>query len=172
MDREDVRALYEQYASPVFNRAMRLLKNEESAWEAVQDVFVNVMKAGGGFRNESSVWTWLYRITTNHCLNIIRRQKSWQDIEGALAHDLLDSQEKVPMHDAFFVKLLETSGEKVQKVALAYYVEGMTHEEIASALGLSRKTVGKRIGKFEDKARKLLSMKKESYNGVPNTYNP
>lgn len=88
MDREDVRTLYEQHAGSVFNRARRLLKDEESAWEAVQEVFVKVIKTGKDFRGESSVWTWLYRITTNHCLNLIRRQKAWQNIEGLLARDI------------------------------------------------------------------------------------
>lgn len=172
MDREVIRTLYEQHASSVFNRAKRLLKDEESAWEATQDVFVKVMKSGGDFRRESSVWTWLYRITTNHCLNLIRSRKTWENIEGALKREIPTSSEKVPMENSFFVKVLETSGEKVQKIALAHYVEGMTHEEIAQTLRLSRKTVGKRLIKFEEKARKHLLIKKETYNGVPNTYNP
>src|SRR5262245_11971994 len=65
---DDIRALYEKYGSWIFNRARSLLKDEQAAYEAMQDVFVKVLESGADFRGDSSPWTWLYRITTNHCL--------------------------------------------------------------------------------------------------------
>ena len=84
MDKEQVQKLYEQYGSWIFNRAKGFLKNEEAAWEAVQDIFLKVLEVGDKFRGESSPWTWLYRITTNHCLNLIRSRKAWQKASEAV----------------------------------------------------------------------------------------
>ena len=64
--------LYERYGAVVYRRARRLLGDEHAAWDAVQEVFVRVLKHARRFRREASPTTWLYRITTNYCLNVLR----------------------------------------------------------------------------------------------------
>ena len=163
MTQEEVRRLYEQYGNWVFNRAKGLLKNEESAWEAVQEVFLKVLQSGSGFRGESSPWTWLYRITTNHCLNLIRSQKTWNRVAGDLTREQLarqieggGSNQEVLINQASFVQLIAGEDETTQKILLAYYRDEMTQEEITVMLNLSRKTVYKRLKKFLEKSRRCL----------------
>ncbi len=163
MTNDEIRKLYEQYASWIFNRAKSFLKDEESAWEAVQDVFLKVLEVGSRFRGESSPWTWLYRITTNHCLNIIRSRKSWQKaMEGygreqiRLSSDPDNSSESVLMNKDSFVKLLTGEDDTTQQIIFAYYFDDLTQEEIVDHLGISRKTVYKRLKKFMEKARGKL----------------
>ncbi len=163
MDKEDVQKLYEQYGSWVFHRALGMLKNEEAAWEAVQDVFLKVLEVGSSFRGESSPWTWLYRITTNHCLNLLRSRKTWTKVSDLLTRDPQLLQPNPPGNDPevlidriSFVKLLETEDETTQKILFAYYVDELTQEEITEMLKISRKTVYKRLKKFFERARKHL----------------
>lgn len=162
MDKEQVQKLYEQYGSWIFNRAKGFLKNEEAAWEAVQDVFLKVLEVGDKFRGESSPWTWLYRITTNHCLNLIRSRKAWHKVEDNLTRQQLAlsleagaSQASVLIDRQSFVKLLQGEDEMTQKILLAYFMDELTQEEIGTLLHISRKTVYKRLKKFLEKARKL-----------------
>jgi RNA polymerase sigma-70 factor (ECF subfamily) len=161
MDKDQVRRLYEQYGSWIFNRAKGLLRNEEEAWEAVQDVFLKVLEVGDKFRGESSPWTWLYRITTNHCLNLIRSRKAWHKVEDNLTRQQLAlsleagaSQASVLIDRQSFVKLLQGEDEMTQKILFAYFADELTQEEIGTLFQISRKTVYKRLKKFLDKARK------------------
>jgi RNA polymerase sigma-70 factor, ECF subfamily len=163
MTKEDIQKLYEQYGSWIFNRARSLLKNEQAAHEATQDVFVKVLEAQAGFRGDSSPWTWLYRITTNHCLNLIRSQKSWRKaLEGLgreqirLTEEPQENADSVLVNKDWFVKMMTDEDEITQRIIFCYYFDEMTQEEIVEALGISRKTVYKRLRKFMDKARGKL----------------
>ena len=149
MTNDDIKALYEQYSHWIFNRAKGLLKNEERAWEATQDVFVKVMQHGDKFRGESSPWTWLYRITTNHCLNLIRSHKNWMKaFEGITSEQIVlrsleENIESVLTNRQSFVKLLEPEDELTQQIVFHYFVDHMTQDEITEVLGISRKTIYK-----------------------------
>jgi RNA polymerase sigma-70 factor (ECF subfamily) len=163
MTREEIEKLYEQYGSWIFNRARSLLKNEQAAHEATQDVFVKVLESGGAFRGDSSPWTWIYRITTNHCLNLIRSQKSWRKaLEGVGREQLRLNEEPPESADAvlvnkdWFVKMMTDEDETTQRIIYCYYFDELTQEEIVETLGISRKTVYKRLKKFMDKAREKL----------------
>jgi RNA polymerase sigma-70 factor (ECF subfamily) len=161
MDHDQIRGLYEQYASWVFNRAKSFLKNDEAAWEAVQDVFVKVLEVGDRFRGDSSPWTWIYRITTNHCLNLIRSRKTWQNVAGAITREQLalnldggQNQSQVLVDSLSFVELMKDEDETMQQILIAYYRDEMTQDEISDMIGISRKTIYKRLKKFEDRIKK------------------
>lgn len=163
MTKDEIRALYEQYGNWIFNRARSLLKDEQAAYEAMQDVFVKVLEVGSSFRGDSSPWTWLYRITTNHCLNMIRSRKSWKKAMEGVGREQLRIQEEpqensdtVLANKDWFVKMMEDEDETTQRIVFCYYFDEMTQEEIVDALKISRKTVYKRLKKFMDKARSKL----------------
>lgn len=113
-----------------------------------------VMQKGDQFRGDTDVGGWLYRITTNHCLNRLRsgrrrtaREQSdsaatWSGWEApdpylrSAARDQLDS----------LFRQLDTLG---QSILIYRYLDGMTQEEIATVTGKSRRTVGKRLKKID-----------------------
>ncbi|MEZ4465530.1 MAG: RNA polymerase sigma factor [bacterium] len=59
----------------VYRRALRLLGNATDAEEALQDVFLKILDRVDDFDDQDKTLNWLYRITTNHCLNVIRGRK-------------------------------------------------------------------------------------------------
>src|SRR4051812_40798002 len=77
--------LYLRYAPLVFRRARRLLADEQAARDATQEVFMRMLDAfpppGGG----PPPVAWLYRVTTNHCLNVLRDGKRRQALIGQAA---------------------------------------------------------------------------------------
>lgn len=163
MTQDEIRKLYEQYGNWIFNRARSLLKDEQAAYEAMQDVFIKVMQSGDSFRGDSSPWTWLYRITTNHCLNMIRSQKAWKKaLEGVgreqlrIQNEPQENSDSVLGNKEWFVKMMEDEDETTQRIIFCYYFDDMTQEEIVAALKISRKTVYKRLKKFMEKARAKL----------------
>ena len=66
--------LYETHSRAVFYLALRFLGDPQKAEDITHDVFLKVYRKLGEFRGESSVRTWLYRITVNHCHNL---RQSW-----------------------------------------------------------------------------------------------
>lgn len=163
MDKSEIEKLYNQYASWVFNRARSIVKDEQIAWEAVQDVFIKVIESGDSFRGDSSPWTWLYRITTNHCLNIIRSQKAgakamegFQKEQLRMSQDPQDPNYDVLMNRDLFVKLMSDEDDTTRRIVLAYYFDDLNQEEIVDLLKISRKTVYKRLKKFMERARGKL----------------
>lgn len=160
LTKDEIEKLYEQYGSWIFNRARSMLKDEQRAHEAMQDVFLKILEVGDSFRGESSPWTWLYRITTNHCLNIIRSQKSWRKAfeglsreEFRMAEEPKKSQDAVLIDKNWVVERISEEDPITQKILMAYFYDRLTQEEIVEELNISRKTVYKRLKKFMEKAK-------------------
>ena len=70
----EIRALYDQYGPVLFHRCRSILRNDEDANDAVQETFARVIRNWSTFRSESSPLTWMYRISTNYCLNQVRNR--------------------------------------------------------------------------------------------------
>jgi len=66
--------LYEAHSKAVYYLALRFLSDPQKAEDVTHDVFLKVYKKLGEFRGDSSIRTWLYRITVNHCQNL---NQSW-----------------------------------------------------------------------------------------------
>jgi RNA polymerase sigma-70 factor, ECF subfamily len=59
----------------VYSTALRYLKSSDDAYDATQEVFIKALKSIKNFRGESSITTWLYRITQNVCSGMKRKEK-------------------------------------------------------------------------------------------------
>jgi RNA polymerase sigma-70 factor (ECF subfamily) len=166
MDRETLRQLYERYGSHVYGRCRFLLKDEDAARDAMQDVFMKVMDHGDRFRHEAQPSTWLIRIATNHCLNVLRmnQNKTRQavaegsiEIAGPQALWGTDRAERRQM----VRQVLDRVGGEAAEVGVLYFVDEMTQEEIGQTIGRSLPTVRKRLQEFLDAAGVALEAEKK-----------
>ena len=80
-NRDAFAVLVERYQGRAFRLALRVLRNEESARDAVQDAFLKAYSALSRFQGRSSFYTWLYRLVMNQCLDMKRRDKSDRHVE-------------------------------------------------------------------------------------------
>ncbi len=144
--------LYAQYGGSVFGRCEYLLKDRAKAEDAMQDVFAKALVSLSAFRAESSPLTWLMKIATHHCLNVMRaerapwhqrfrRQVAARPVGDGGGPQLVEDREAVR-------KLLEKMDAETAAAAVHYYVDEMTLEEIAALLGRSVPTVRKRLETF------------------------
>jgi RNA polymerase sigma-70 factor (ECF subfamily) len=65
-------AIYKEHSQSIFYLALRMLGNPQTAEDATHDVFVKAFKKLHQFRGDSGIKTWLYRITINHCQNLMQ----------------------------------------------------------------------------------------------------
>lgn len=131
----------------VYRVALRILGNKEDAQDATQEAFVQAWRALPSFRGESSLETWLYRIVTNRCLNLLRSRHS--------AEPLSETREALlarPNHLAETRSELEALKDAIvrlppeQRATLVLReLEGLSHEEIAHVLGTTVPAVKGRL---------------------------
>jgi RNA polymerase sigma-70 factor (ECF subfamily) len=124
--RAEIDALYRQYGPSVLRRARAILGNEAAAKDALQEVFIRAIRAGDGFRGEASPMTWLYRVTTNLCLNQLRDHARRAEL---LAENAPPPGEgaAVPGHDERLTvaRVLARLPEELREIAVYYFVDQM-----------------------------------------------
>ncbi len=74
-DVESFGVLVERHERRLFRLCERMLHDSEEARDAAQEVFLKAFRKAGSYRPQGKVYTWLYRIAVNHCLNVLRRRK-------------------------------------------------------------------------------------------------
>lgn len=163
LSREELRQLYERYAPIVFRRARTLLGRDADAWDAVQEVFGKMLSAHEGFRHEAQPMTWLYRITTNVALNMLRARHVREPLLTVIDADTdaATGAEAVEVRDLLRAWLSGLEPRE-QEIATLLYVDGLTQEEAADVLGLSRKTIGRDVAQLRAKAAALGALPGES----------
>jgi len=148
--------LYEKHAGAVYARCRYLLRDDAEARDALQDVFVKVLDALPEFRQAASPSTWISRIATHHCLNLIRARKAmWREQIQALSRDR-KLETETPERRELVRVLLNAAPEEAQEVAVMYFVDELTQAEIAQELSRSLPTVRKRLREFLECARAAL----------------
>ena len=154
--------LYARYAHRVYARCRYLLKDPEEARDAMQDVFIKAQKNLAGFREEASPLTWLTRIATNHCLNLIRAK-------NAAWHERYRGEVKTQVHEApapgaqreaeqLIALCLEGCPAELAEVAVYYFVDEMKQKDICDLVGMSAPTLRKRLREFIAFAREKLAV--------------
>lgn len=142
----DVEALSQRYGPMVLRRCRRLLRDEDEAMDACQDVFVRLLENRDRLeaRYPSSL---LYRIATNVCLNRIRDQRRRPTTDDAVLLTIASAQipgareEAALMLDRLFGRHPVSS----RTIALLHYLDGLTLEQVAEVVGLSVSGVRKRL---------------------------
>ena len=152
--RDELEGLYSRYAPVVFRRARVMLGRDADAWDVVQEVFERMLQNANGFRGEARPMTWVYRITTNLCLNHLRarahREPALTVVSGEPAVDAAATEAADLLR-----KWVAHLDEREQAIASLLWVDGLTQEEAADVLGLSRKTIGREVDELRRKAAAL-----------------
>jgi RNA polymerase sigma-70 factor (ECF subfamily) len=161
----EVGELYDRYAHVIFLRARGILGSDEEAHDAVQETFAKVISNWEQFRGESSPLTWMYRISTNLCLNRLRNRKGHErkhaahpeEISGPATAWLRDDLDTERLR-----QLLAEEDAETRAIVLYVYFDDMTREETAVLVGLSVPTVRKRLNQFLYRARKAFGVPAEA----------
>lgn len=161
----ELRELYERYAPMIHRRALALLGRDADAWDVVQEVFERLLKSGSQFRHEARPTTYVYRVTTNVALNALRARsvrEPGRDPESA--PDATADHAATEAADLLRV-LSRSVPDRQMEVAVLHYLDGMTQEEIAEVLGLSRKTIGRDLEQLRARAAELAAAPGGKANG-------
>ena len=135
--------LVKKYQQRLYWHIRRIVIDHDDSNDIIQNVFIKVWKALDGFRNDSQLYTWLYRIATNESITFLNSKKkrftiSFDDVEhelsNSLSSDTYFSGEKIQLKLQQAVLKLPTQQRIVFNMK---YYDGMKYEEISAILGVS-----------------------------------
>ncbi len=138
---------YRAKGALVLKRCRMILRDEAEAQDAFHESFKRLLKYKVEVETEQISLSFLYRIAERCCFDALKRRKMAIHISDearigqSLVHNDLGRNEAFDILNKFFLNL----SIKLQHVALLYFVDGLTQEQIARELGWSRKTIGKKI---------------------------
>jgi RNA polymerase sigma-70 factor (ECF subfamily) len=161
-------ALYQKYAPAIYAHCRRMLQSQAAARDATQEAFVRVLTRGPSFPNDVDALRYLYRVSTNVCLNQIREVKVHARAATSLRLRPSSSGSTEGRHAdrEFVAAVLDRCGESGASVAVMHYVDGMSQVEIAQTLGITRRTVFNRLRKIARIARELLGVAEPESGGT------
>ena len=149
-DELDVAALSRQYGPMVLRRCRQLLRDEDEALDACQDVFVHVIEGQRRLRAQypSSL---LYRIATNICLNRIRdrrRRPETADEEELYAIACAEAPHADSDARMILDRVFDRHPASSRTIAVLHHIDGLTLEQVAEEIGMSVSGVRKRLRKL------------------------
>lgn len=153
---ERVAALYREYGPTVYRRCLRLLGDREAARDATQEVFVKVVRDIGKLSERETALPWIYRVATNHCLNVLRDARRRGERPPVDALQLVSAAPEGSQDRRLARQVLSRFDLETQAIAVGVLVDGMEREEVAGLLGISRRTVHRKLRRFLDGARAWL----------------
>ena len=176
------------YQARIFRLVFRMLGDRAEAEDLAQEVFITVFKSIDGFRGDSKLSTWLYRVATNHCKNRIKyldrrargKKKEFDEIaeHGTLESATMNPSSQIARPD-HMVEALQK--ERILKEAIGALddehrtlivlrdIEHMTYEQIQEITGLPEGTVKSRLHRarhaLREKVRRLVTGRRSSPPG-------
>lgn len=149
--------LYERYSGKIYAKCISLLKYEDVAEDAMQEIFMKILLNLSKFSGKSKVSTWIYSITYNFCIDIIRRKKKDPSMlidNFAGDNDMIDD-----VDDAFLLETnigrLKTILEKIpssdKAILLMKYQDDMSIRDIGGILNKSESAIKMKIKRAKQK---------------------
>ena len=154
--------LYRKYAGKVYGKCLSILRNEDEAKDAVQDIFVKIMLNLGNFGEKSQFSTWIYSITYNFCIDLIRKRKKEKTLFSDDIERVPDvAEEDVPdefmreMDIKYLKQVLEelSTGDRI--ILLMKYQDELSIKEIADTIDKTESAVKMKIKRAKHKAKEL-----------------
>ena len=163
--------LYERYKTKVYNTAYRITCNATEAADVTQEVFIHLFKKVGLFEFRSSFSTWVYRMSVNASIDRYRKitrhpaystdDEAFQ--ETAQYRTLADESRPAADEDAVqkesdaqIQKMISALPIKLRTAVVLRYVQDLSYQEVAQALGCSEGTVKSRLNRAHEKLRKII----------------
>jgi RNA polymerase sigma-70 factor, ECF subfamily len=174
-DQRAFKSLVERYQRKVYAVALGMLKDKEDARDVAQEAFVKVYRYLDHFKGDASFYTWLYRITVNICIDVMRKKgNAREDVEfdETIAHDTAEANigalgtmlgtnpQKSALRKELADKILaalEQVPPKHREILLLREIEGMSYEDLSRTLEIPKGTVMSRLFHARLKVQKVLN---------------
>lgn len=161
--------LVESYQKDVFNTILNIVQDDDEAEDAAQEVFIKIFESIGNFRQESSLSTWIYRLSVNKALDKLRRRKAKERLRQVIPWWMPNESKpgKTGFHHpgialehkekaAVLFKAIDSLPEK-QKIAFTLIkVQGLKYEEVSKIMNQHIKAIESLISRAKQNLQQKL----------------
>lgn len=154
--------LYLRYRERVYRTAWKIVLDYDDAMDVTQDVFIRVLRSIGRFRLQSTLSTWITRITINTSVDYLRRRKRAATLRRAIQeHEQTsdgseEEMDTIDRSDQVRAAMGKLNPEQRSCLVLRE-IEGLSYAEIAETVGISIGTVRSRIHRARSQVRAMVS---------------
>ncbi len=166
-----------EHQKNVYNLALKMLGNPEDAMDASQECFLRAFRSLSGFQGDSRLSVWLYRMTSNVCIDFLRKKKRRAEVPLTMTDEDDERELEIPDErfspEAAFDKAervravrygLQKLPEEYRRILTLREIGGLSYEELADALDMELGTVKSKLFRARKKLCEILS---ESGNFSP-----
>jgi RNA polymerase sigma factor (sigma-70 family) len=168
--------LMDKYQKPLYYHVLKMVKNHEQVEDLVQEAFMKAFDNLGSYNTNYAFSTWLYRITTNHTIDYLRKKKlqttsineQVKTKDGEMEIQISDEAETDRAiirkeRKAILLEAIENLPEKYRQVIEMRHLEELSYQEISDHLGLPLGTVKAHIFRAREMLYKSLKDKKDKF---------
>lgn len=176
---ESFEKLINEHQKTVYNISLKMLKNEQDAYDAAQDSLLKAFRYISNFKGNSAFSTWIYKITVNTCLDMINKKKQkgniisieqqislkdnevtlqFEDKKQNVVSEILEEERKKVLYEAIDMLSVEH-----REMILLRDIEGFSYEEIAKITDKNIGTVKSKINRARIALKNILLKNKELF---------
>lgn len=161
------RFLFDKYGSKMLGVCARYCRNLEDARDAMQDGFVKIFGIIGKFNGNSKLETWMTRVMINTAIDHFKKENKYvlfdsnEHILADQADEEMDlfAEENVVIDEDTILEILRELPDGYRVVFSSYVVDGMSHKQIATQLGISEGTSKSQLARAKKYLQELLITK-------------
>ena len=152
--------LYRDHAARIYALASRMAGSPDEGEDLLQEIFLQAYRKIGGFKGDSAVGTWLYRLALNHCLDFVRSKQA----KMGKVTDTLDAESSIepsarrdtPIARIDLERAMERLPPGCREAFVLHDIEGFDHKEVGDMLGIAEGTSKSQVFKARLKLRAML----------------
>ncbi len=155
----DFARIVREHKGTVYTVCYMFSSNEEEVADLFQDILVNLWKGFARFRGDSSIRTWIYRVSLNTCISAERKKKRKGetlplDININLFDDSVEDMKQIRMLQGRISRL-----GPFDRAIVLLWLENLSYDEIGAIVGISAKNVSVRLFRIKEQLRKMSDEK-------------
>jgi len=154
-DRLAQKELYNRYKNAMYTLIYRITNDLKLSEEILQDAFIKVFKHINSFRGEASVGSWIKTIVTRTALEKVKQRIRFEPLEGTAYEEIINWGHHLDID--YLEKAIQSLPEGYRAVFVLIEVEGYSHKEVASMLGISNGTSKSQLYHAKRKLKELLT---------------
>jgi RNA polymerase sigma-70 factor (ECF subfamily) len=177
-DERAFREIIDRYASKICRVSYGILRNHEDADDVAQEVFAKAYFAIQGFRGQSSLYAWIYRIALNECYGLLRKKRHKLACSTDFPDDTLTPRmeavaderptpDRTVMQRDFINKLLARIPEDDRWLLISKEVEGFSLAELSEMTGLNESTIKVRLFRVRQRLVTAAARLRARGDGIP-----
>lgn len=153
-DQNAITELYSRFFSKIYSKCLRMIGDQEEAYDCANEVLWIVINKSNTFRGESSLSTFVFVITRNYCLDQLEKQQKLKLLVSTAQPQEIDDDVLID-REAIFQKIMDAMPEDDQVLLLDKYKRNMSISEIQMHLGLSTSAVKMRLLRARQNAQSM-----------------